>query len=166
MQAASTKEPKLAHDQLLSNILDAHSAKEGKLLPILHAIQDQLGYIPENLITPLATAINQTSAEVYGVISFYKHFRLQPCGDVHIEFCQAEACQARGATQFEQEATEWLHTHFPNASYEPVYCLGLCAQGPAAMINQQVHARLTLDKLKAKVEALQAQLEGVARCKA
>ena len=166
MQAASTEDPKLAQEQLLSNILDAHSAKEGKLLPILHAIQDQLGYIPESLITPLATAINQASAEVYGVISFYKHFRLQPCGDVHIEFCQAEACQARGATKLEQEVKDWLEADYPNASYEPVYCLGLCAQGPAAMINQQVHARLTFDKLKAKVEALQVQLEGVATCKA
>ncbi len=158
MQPASTHEPMQYRSQLLKNILEEHSAKEGKLLPILHDIQDQLGYIPENLITPLATAINQTSAEIYGVISFYKHFRLQPCGDIHIEFCQAEACQARGAAQLEQDVKDWLRTHCPDASYEPVYCLGLCAQGPAAMINQQVHARLTLDKLKTKVK-------GVVTCK-
>ena len=157
MQLASNQEPQSNERQLLDAILAAHTDKEGNLLPILHAIQDALGFIPESLITPLAKALKLTSAEVFGVISFYTHFRLQPCNEIHIDFCRAEACQARGATELEQALTPWLQSHYPDATHEAVYCLGLCAQGPAAMLNQQPLARLTLDKLQAKIE-------GVATC--
>lgn len=161
MQMVSTQEPQHTHQQLLNTILAEQQDKEGNLLPILHAIQDRFGYIPEDLLAPLAEALNQTAAEIYGVISFYTHFRMQPCGDIHIEFCQAEACQARGATRLAQELKHCLAEHYPEATLEPVYCLGLCAQGPAATINQKLMARLTLDKLKTTLEALQ----GAASCK-
>lgn len=161
MQLLSAQELQHTHQQLLNTILAEQQDKEGNLLPILHAIQDHLGYIPEDLLAPLAEALNQTAAEIYGVISFYTHFRMQPCGDLHIEFCQAEACQARGATHLEQELKPWLAEHHPEATLEPVYCLGLCAQGPAATINQQLMARLTLDKFKTRLGAL----EGAVTCK-
>lgn len=161
MQLLSTQAPQHTHQQLLNTILAEQQDKEGKLLPILHAIQDSIGYIPEDLLVPLAEALNQTAAEIYGVISFYTHFRMQPCGDIHIEFCRAEACQARGATRLEQELRDCLTEHHPEATLEPVYCLGLCAQGPAATINQQLMARLTLNKFKTKLEAL----KGAASCK-
>ncbi|WP_169295213.1 NAD(P)H-dependent oxidoreductase subunit E [Advenella sp. EE-W14] len=159
MQPATLHEPRHTHGQLLNQILEEHQHKEGNLLPILHAVQDQLGYIPEDLIAPIAQAINRSSAEIFGVISFYKHFRTQACGDIHIEFCQAEACQARGSKKVEQEVKHLLNAHWPDATVEPVYCLGLCAQGPAAMINQQPLARVTPSRIKAKIE-------GVVTCKA
>ncbi|GAA4409152.1 hypothetical protein GCM10011450_23380 [Advenella faeciporci] len=158
MQPATLHEPRHTHGQLLNQILEEHQHKEGNLLPILHAVQDHIGYIPENLIAPIAQAINRSSAEIFGVISFYKHFRTQACGDIHIEFCQAEACQARGSKEVEQAVKEMLHTEWPNATLEPVYCLGLCAQGPAVAVNQQPLARITLEKIKAKIQ-------GVATCK-
>ena len=153
MQLASNQELQPKEQQLLDAILAEHIDKEGNLLPILHAIQDALDFIPETLIAPLAEALNLTSAEVFGVISFYTHFRLQPCNQIHIEFCRAEACQARGATELEQALTPWLRSHNPDATHEAVYCLGLCAQGPAAMLNQQALAHLTLDKLQAQIQA-------------
>lgn len=158
MQPATLHEPRHTHGQLLNQILGEHQYKEGNLLPILHAVQDHIGYIPENLIAPIAQAINRSSAEIFGVISFYKHFRTQACGDIHIEFCQAEACQARGSKKLEHAVKKLLHTEWPNATLEPVYCLGLCAQGPAATINHQPLARITLEKIKAKIQ-------GVATCK-
>ncbi|MFV9473911.1 NAD(P)H-dependent oxidoreductase subunit E [Advenella sp. RU8] len=158
MQPATTHESRHTHSRLLEKILEEHISKEGNLLPILHAVQDNIGYIPEDLIAPIAQAINRSSAEVFGVISFYKHFRTQACNAIHIEFCQAEACQARGSKKIEQEVKDLLHAQWPDATLEPVYCLGLCAQGPAAMINQQPLARVTPSKLKAKIE-------GIATCK-
>lgn len=158
MQSATLQEPRHTHGQLLNQILEEHQYKEGNLLPILHAVQDHIGYIPEDLIAPIAQAINRSSAEIYGVISFYKHFRTQAYADIHIEFCQAEACQARGSKKVEQEIKHFLNAHWPDATLEPVYCLGLCAQGPAAAINQQPLARITLEKIKAKIQ-------GVAACK-
>lgn len=158
MQPATIHEPRHTHSQLLDKILEEQKNKEGNLLPILHAIQDNIGYIPEDLIEPIALAINRSSAEIFGVISFYRHFRTQACSDIHIEFCQAEACQARGSKKIEQALRHLLQTHWPDATLEPVYCLGLCAQGPAAAINQQPLARITIDRIKAKIE-------GVATCK-
>lgn len=128
---------------------------EGPLLPILHAIQDSFGYIPQEAVDPVATALNISRAEVHGVITFYHDFRDTPPGRHIVKICRAEACQAQGANAL-ADATlsrlgmDWHGTTANGAvTIEPVYCLGLCACGPAAMIDGQVLGRVDAARLDA-----------------
>ncbi len=127
---------------------------EGPLLPILHAIQDSFGYIPQDAVDPVAAALNISRAEVHGVITFYHDFRDTPPGRHIVKICRAEACQAQGANAL-ADATlarlglDWHGTTANGAvTVEPVYCLGLCACGPAAMVDGQVLGRVDADRLQ------------------
>lgn len=141
--------------------LQQHGHKEGALLPILHAIQDELGYIPELIIAPLSQAIQRSRAEIHGVVSFYSHFKTTPPAAMVVEICRAEACQARGAESLIAHAKQKLGCDFHQTSQDgkvnlaPTYCLGLCSQGPVAMLNGEPIAHLTparLDTLLATTE--------------
>lgn len=148
---------------VLDTALQQHAHKEGNLLPILHSIQDQLRYIPIFLIPALSQAINRSRAEIHGVISFYTHFRTQPPTPVVIELCRAESCQARGASALIDQVKQHLGCGFHETSadgqvsLEPVYCLGLCSQGPAALINGQPVAYLTTERLQQHIQAIGEQ---------
>lgn len=137
---------------LLKKALAEHLSKDGNLLPILHSIQDELGFIPHSLISPLAEALNLSSAEIHGVISFYSHYRTTSPKKVLIEICQAESCQSMGALQLKKELLDYLQENNDDVTVENVYCLGLCAQSPAAVINNKVIAKLSLDKVKISLE--------------
>ncbi len=140
--------------QALQTALTLHAHKEGNLLPILHSLQDQLRYIPASVIPALSQAINRSRAEIHGVISFYTHFRTQPPAPVLLEICRAESCQARGANPLIDQVKQRLDCDFHQkgangqVSLEPVYCLGLCSQGPNAMINGEPVAHLNADALE------------------
>ena len=127
------------------------SDQPGPLLPVLHAVQHELGCIPAEAVQTIAEALNLSRAEVHGVITFYPHFRSAPAGRHVIEICRAESCQAMGGEQLAEHARHALgcdfHASTPDGEFtlEPVYCLGLCAQSPAIMIDGQ--ARVTRDKL-------------------
>ncbi|NLJ51508.1 MAG: hypothetical protein GX342_05065 [Alcaligenaceae bacterium] len=136
---------------LVKRVLAEHQHKEGKLLPILHSIQDELGFIPSTLIDPLSEALNLSTAEIHGVISFYTHYRTTPTAKIHIEICQAEACQSMGAIQLKKELVAYLEQNGHDVTVDNVYCLGLCAQSPAAMINRQPVAKLNLNKAKGMI---------------
>lgn len=133
--------------------LQAHDGQKGALLPILHAIQDELGCIPKDAVPVLVEALQLSRAEIHGVISFYPHFREKAAGPLLLEVCRAESCQAMGADALAEHVAHRLHCGFhettPNGqlTLEPVYCLGLCAQSPAVMLNGQPHARMTPSKL-------------------
>ena len=133
--------------------LERHAGKAGNLLPVLHDIQHQLGFIPDDAVPQLAEALQRSRAEVHGVISFYPHFRQTAPAGVILEICRAESCQAMGANGLIDHARKKLGCDFHETStcgavsLEPVYCLGLCAQSPAIMVNGQPHARMTADKL-------------------
>lgn len=121
----------------ISKILVCHVQRPGALLPILHDVQHEFGYVAPELVPVIADALNLSRAEVHGVISFYHDFRATPATKPVIKLCRAEACQARGV--------EALVPHFENddrIEVETVYCLGLCASGPAAMVGERVFARL------------------------
>lgn len=137
---------------LLKKMLTEHHSKEGNLLPILHGIQDEIGFIPQSLIAPLAEALNLSSAEIHGVISFYSHFKTSAPKKVVIEICQAESCQSMGALRLKSELLHYLQVNNYDVAVENVYCLGLCAQSPAAAINSKAIAKLTLDKVKISLE--------------
>ena len=128
----------------IADILAEHSGREGPLLPILHAVQKAFGYISEDAMRDIASALNLTRAEVYGVVSFYHDFRKEAETRPIIKLCRAEACKARGV-----EALVPLTEGQGRVKVEAVYCLGLCAVGPAAMIGDTVHARLTGERLTA-----------------
>ena len=121
----------------------------GALVPILHKIQHQLGYIPSEVIPDIAQLLNLSRAEVHGVVSFYPDFRTHPCGQHLLRICAAEACQANGARALMQHAEEKLHiksghtTPNNNITLEAVYCLGNCTAGPSVEINQRLHGRVT-----------------------
>ena len=121
----------------ISMILARHAERSGALLPILHDVQHEFGHVAPGLVPVIADALNLSRAEVHGVISFYHDFRCQPADRPVIKLCRAEACQARGVgklvPQFERD---------PRIELETVYCLGLCASGPAAMVGEQLFARL------------------------
>jgi formate dehydrogenase subunit gamma len=134
----------------LDDIILRHRAKEGPLLLILHDVQAQFGWVSEEAIRTIAQALNLTRAEVYGVASFYHDFRRKADPRPVIKLCRAEACQARGV-----EALVAALPEQNRVKIEPVYCLGLCAVGPAALMGETVHARLNTDRLGALIEAAQ-----------
>lgn len=116
-------------------------AEPGPLLEILHAVQNELGYLPPEAVPRIADALNLSRAEVHGVISFYHHFRERPVGRLHIQVCRAEACRAmKGEENLaflrERFGIDFGETRADGAvSLESVYCLGLCACAPAALVN-------------------------------
>lgn len=129
-------------------IIDDHLHLEGPMLPILHAIQAAFGHVPADCIPVLADKLNIGRAEVHGVISFYHDFRAAPAGRHTIKICRAEACQAVGANALSDHVLgklglDWHQTTTNGAvTIEPVYCLGLCACGPAVMVDDQVEGRV------------------------
>ena len=147
----------------IDEILNRMATIEGALLPILHAIQAVEGYVPAEVVPRIADALNLSRAEVHGVISYYHHFRQKPAGKVVVQICRAEACQAVGGDAFAQEAVKVLGCDFhettndASVTIEPVYCLGQCACGPSAMINDDVYARMTIERLKTLVERARSQ---------
>jgi formate dehydrogenase subunit gamma len=113
----------------------------GPLLEILHAVQNDLGCVPPEAVPLIAEGLNLSRAEVHGVISFYHHFRQRPVGRLHVQLCRAEACQARGGEEQARHARARYGVDFGETradgkvTLESVYCLGLCACGPAALVN-------------------------------
>lgn len=135
----------------LDQVLAAHAGQAGALLPVLHALQDRLGFVPPAALPPIARALNLSRAEVHGVVSFYHHFRTTPPRGRVVQICRAEACRALGAEAL------WAHAQAAveaqgRDTLEPAYCLGLCAQSPAGMIGARLHARLTPARLDALLE--------------
>jgi formate dehydrogenase subunit gamma len=137
---------------LVGDIIDGLKFKPGALLPILHAIQGQYGFIPDEAIGLIASSLHQTKAEIDGVISFYHHFRTSQPGAHTIEVCRAEACQSMGGRTLEAYAKTKLGIDFHQTtsdrqfSLDAVYCLGNCANAPSVRINDDIHGRTTLDK--------------------
>jgi formate dehydrogenase subunit gamma len=126
---------------------------EGPLLPILHALQEEFGYIDEQAEPLIADALNISRAEVHGVVTFYHDFRREPAGRHVLKLCRAEACQAAGGDALAAHAEARLGVRLGSTTadgritIEPVYCLGLCSVSPSAMIDGKVVARLDAKKL-------------------
>jgi formate dehydrogenase subunit gamma len=145
----------------VGEILKLHEGREGALLPILHDVQAEFGHVPQAALPQIARALNISKAEVHGVVSFYHDFREHPAGAHVVKLCRAEACQAMGADRVAAHAqaalgVDWHGTTADGkVTLEPVFCLGLCACGPAAMVDGKLVGRVD----EARVDAL---LAGVA----
>ncbi|MBW6505311.1 MAG: formate dehydrogenase subunit gamma [Rhodobacteraceae bacterium] len=136
----------------VADICRAHSGTEGALLPILHAVQAEYGHVPPLALPTVAKALGVTVAEVQGVVSFYHDFRAAPPGRHVLKICRAEACQAMGGAALAEAAkarlgVDWHGTSAQGVTLEPVFCLGLCAAAPAAMLNGVLAARVDATRL-------------------
>jgi formate dehydrogenase subunit gamma len=129
----------------------------GALLPVLHAVQEALTFVPKDAVPLIARELNLSIAEVHGVVSFYHYFLQERPGRHVLHLCRAEACQALGSVALEAHAKEKLGVDFHGTTsdgaitLEPVYCLGNCALGPSLMIDQQLHGRVTAERFDALV---------------
>lgn len=137
----------------IQEIVAAHLHLEGALLPILHALQDAFGHVPDAAGPVITKALGISKAELHGVVSFYHDFRERPAGRHVLKICRAEACQAVGAhdlaaSTLRRLGLDWHGTTANGAlTVEPVYCLGLCACGPAVMLDDRVVGRVTAARM-------------------
>ena len=144
-----------------AEIIAEHAHLEGATLVILHALQDAFGYVPEQAIPMVAEALNLSRAEVHGVFTFYHDFRHQSAGRHVLKLCRAEACQAAGGDALAARAEAKLGVAIGNTTaddrvtLEPIYCLGLCATAPSAMLDGRVVGRLD----EARLDALVAEAQ-------
>lgn len=147
------------------SVIDACCDLEGPLLPILHGVQDALGFVPPAALPVIARALQLSRAEVFGVVSYYHHFRTTPPGRHVLQICRAESCQACSGEQLlaqararlgcsEAEPTNACGSH----TLEAAYCLGLCALSPALLLDGQPHARMTPARLDALLAATEVDV--------
>lgn len=143
-----------------SAVLDACARLKnlpGALLPILHAVQEALTFIPKDSVPLIARELNLSIAEVHGVVTFYHYFLQERPGRSVVHVCRAEACQALGSVALEAHVKARLGVDYHGTTgdgaitLEPVYCLGNCALGPSIMIDQQLHGRVTAERFDALV---------------
>lgn len=135
-------------------IIAEHQGAEGPLLPILHGIQDEFGFVPQDALPVIADALNISNAEVHGVVTFYHDYRRQPAGRHVVKLCRAEACQSMGGDALAAKLQALLGIGFHETSadgavtLEPVYCLGLCACAPSAMVDGEVIGQLDTARIE------------------
>ena len=144
-----------------AGIIAEHTHLEGATLPILHALQETFGYVDAGAVPLIADALNLSRAEVHGCITFYHDFRAHPAGRHTVKLCRAEACQAMGSDRLHGEilsrmGCDWHGTSADGVTVEPVYCLGLCANAPAALVDDEPLARLTAESLDAALKEARA----------
>jgi formate dehydrogenase subunit gamma len=143
----------IEHEAEIRALAEARAAEAGALLPILHAVQDRFGYVPEMAVPIVAKVLNLSRAEVHGVVTFYHFFRTTPPGKRTLYVCRAEACQSMGSRAVERHARAKLGVDYHETtadgrfSLEPVYCLGNCACSPAVMLDETVYGRVTPQRL-------------------
>jgi formate dehydrogenase subunit gamma len=144
-----------------AEIIAQNAQLEGATLVILHALQEAFGYVPEPAIPMVASALNLSRAEVHGVFTFYHDFRDKPAGRHVLKLCRAEACQAAGGDGLAERAEAKLgitlgHTTADQRlTLEPIYCLGLCATAPSAMLDGRLIGRLD----EARIDAIVAETQ-------
>lgn len=148
--------------EAVSRLGAIHGSEGGALLPLLHALQHEIGYIDDVAVPLIANLLNISRAEVHGVVTFYHDFRRSPAGRHVVKLCRAESCQARGGAAIEAAVVERLGVPMGGTrddglvTLEAVYCLGLCAIGPSALVDGHPMARLNaaaVDRIAAGVAA-------------
>jgi formate dehydrogenase subunit gamma len=139
-----------AMQEAVMNAVNMYRDQRGALMPILHGVQDALGYVPPESLAVIAHELNLSRAEVHGVVTFYHHFRSTPPGKTVVQICRAEACQAAGARALEAHAKATLGIDFHETTRDgavslvAVYCLGNCGCGPSVLIGKdEIHGRVT-----------------------
>lgn len=143
-------------------IIAAHASLDGAALPILHALQDEFGFIPDEAVPLIASALNLSRAEILGVLTFYHDFRRNPAGRHVLKLCRAEACQSMDGPRIAQDLLAKLGIGWGDTTpdgrltIEAVYCLGLCACAPSAMFDGDPIGRIDAEKLDAAIREARA----------
>ena len=136
--------------------IESHAALRGPLLPVLHALQDTFGYVEPRAVPLIAKALNLSRADVHGVLTFYPDLRSTLPGELRVQICRGEACQAVGGHALAGHATTSIGVEFGattadgSVSLDEVFCLGNCALGPTVTVNGNLHGRVNpveLDRL-------------------
>ncbi len=149
--------------QAVLSAIEANKHLEGPLLPILHQIQNDLGFVPSEHVTDIAQALNLSRAEVHGVITFYHSFKTTAHGKHVVEVCRAESCQAKGGRALEAAIKAKLGIDFESTTedgsitLEPVYCLGNCGCSPAIKIDSNIYGRVTEESAFDLIDSLNAE---------
>ena len=142
----------LFDQEAVGAIIAERRSMPGAMLPILHAIQEEIGFIPAEAIPLIAEQLNLSRAEVHGVVTYYHFFRQHPAGRHVVQICRAEACQSHGGNALADHAKAALACDFHETTkdgqftLEPVYCLGQCGCAPAMMVGDDIYGRVTSDK--------------------
>ena len=148
--------------EAVTEIVAAFVGVQGALLPIFHAVQHRLGWVPTSAVPIIANGLNLSRADVHGVLTFYHDLRQAPAGRHVLKVCQAEACQARGSRELTAHAEARLGVPLGETTadgavtLEAIYCLGLCASGPAALIDGAPMARLNAAAMDGLIERVRA----------
>lgn len=141
-----------------SEIIAEHASLEGPVMPILHALLDEFGYVPEEAVPLVASALNLSRAEIHGTVSFYHDFRRRPAGRHVLKLCRAEACQSMNGPEMARDllaklGVDWGETTSDGTlTVEGIYCLGLCACAPSALYDGEPIGRLDQARLDAIVQ--------------
>ena len=147
--------PDTTAEETARTIAAERGNRPDELLEMLHDVQSAFGYVPEAVVPALAHALNLSRAEVHGVVTFYHDFRSKPAGRHVLKLCRAEACQSMGCESLVERAESRLGIACGETSadgrvtLEPIYCLGLCATAPSAMMDGRIVGRLTPERLDA-----------------
>ncbi|MCV7421850.1 formate dehydrogenase subunit gamma [Mycobacterium yunnanensis] len=145
--------------EVVTDTVAALEGQRGALLPILHAIQEALGYVPREAIPVLAERLNLSRADVHGVVSFYHDFRSEPAGRTTVKICRAEACQSVGSTQLVDHVRDRYGMELGDTlddgamTVEQVFCLGNCALGPTVQVGARLHGRVDPAKLTRLIDS-------------
>ncbi len=145
-------------EPLLDGIILKHKGEKGSLIPILHDAQELYGYLPTPVQERIAAALNIPLAEIFGVITFYHHFSLEPKGKFKISVCMGTACYVKGAGDILDRFVEKLgirvgeSTEDGHFSLEECRCLGACGLAPVLTVNDKVFGRLTVDDVDDIIE--------------
>jgi formate dehydrogenase subunit gamma len=148
-------------EECVRDIIDMHRRDRGALLPILHSILAEFGYIDQDVLPLVAKELNISRADVHGVVTFYDDFRQEPPGHTTVRICRAEACQSVGAEEVVAQAQERFGVKLGgtasdgSVTLEQVFCLGNCALGPSAEVNGRLYGRVDADRLNAIVTAVE-----------
>jgi len=159
--ATKAKEREELSFAVIDAIAHKHNVQPGAVIPALQEIQDAYGYIPPAAIDRIAENIGIPSSEIYGIVTFYSQFRLEPVGENLIKVCHGTACHLSGAERIAQAiaqatgAEEGATSRDGKFTVERVACLGCCSLAPCTMINNEVHGRLTPESISKIVSQVQ-----------
>ena len=145
-----------------AEVIRDHAHLAGATMPIMHALQETFGYVDRDAVPMIADVTNLSRAEIHGVLTFYHDFRKAPAGRHVVKLCRAEACQAVGAVALAEHAKRELGVDWHGTSadgrvtLEPVFCLGLCACGPAALVDDEPVSGLDVAAFDERLAELRA----------
>lgn len=163
--AASASQRKF---QKVNETIQKHHGKKSALIPILQEIQSEYRYLPEEILTYVATAMDLSPATVFGVATFYAQFSLEPKGKYIVKVCDGTACHVRGSMPVYNAVRERVGlgegkkktTDDLNFTVETVSCLGACGLAPVVTINDKVYGQMTDEAILMILDKLMGEEDG------